>query len=255
MLSNRLNRRLFLRSLLLSTGSLLLPQPAQANSWSYTGKTDPESWGTLSPTFQACKNGKEQSPINLPDAVALDSRELAIAYHSSPLTLLNNGITLQGNYKPGSWLHLNNQAYELLQFHFHSPSEHQVAGKAFEMELHLVHRSPAGALAVIGVLIQAGKRNPVIQRIWDEIPGAMNVEKYVPEIEINAEKLLPQDRNFYQYTGSLTTPPCSEGVQWMVMREAIALSSGQIDRFHQVFARNSRPIQPLNQRTFPTALN
>jgi carbonic anhydrase len=213
------------------------------------GKNNAENWGTLSPSFQACQDGKEQSPIDLPNAVDLSSQELAIAYHSSPLILLNNGITLQGNCQPGSWLHLNNQSYELLQFHFHSPSEHQIAGKAFDMELHLVHRSLAGALAVIGVLIQKGKENPLIQKIWEAMPNEMNVEKYVPEIEINAEKLLPKDRSFYQYTGSLTTPPCSEGVEWIVMQEAIALSSGQVDRFQQVFARNARPIQPLNQRT------
>jgi carbonic anhydrase len=250
-----LNRRLFLKSLALSTGSLLLhPPSALADSWGYTGKINPENWGKLSPDFQACQNGTEQSPIDLPDAVDLGFKDLAIDYHYSPLTLFNNGLTLRGDYQPGSWIQLGDQAYELLQFHFHSPSEHQIAGKAFDMELHLVHRNQAGALVVIGVLIEKGKQNPMVQKIWDVMPNEVNVEKRIPELQINVEKLLPKDRSFYRYTGSLTTPPCSEGVEWIVMRETIALSPNQISRFQQAFPQNARPIQPMNQRTFKPTL-
>jgi carbonic anhydrase len=247
-----LNRRRFLlKSLALSAGSILLqPSAARADAWGYTGKIKPENWGTLSPDFQACQIGTEQSPVNLPDAVDLGSKDLAIAYQDTPLKLENNGLTLRTDYQPGSWLYLKDQAYQLLQLHFHSPSEHQIAGKAFDMELHLVHRDQAGGLAVIGVFIEKGKENPIVQKIWDAMPNDINTSKSIPDIKINAENLLPKNRSFYRYEGSLTTPPCSEGVEWIVMRSPITLSASQIDRFQQTFAQNARPIQPLNQRSW-----
>jgi carbonic anhydrase len=247
-------RRFFLKSLALSTGSLLIHPTAFAESWGYTGDTQPENWSTLSPDFQACKNGKEQSPVDLPDAVDLGSKDLAIDYKTSPLVLVNNGLTLRADYAPGSTITLDGQPYDLIQFHFHTPSEHLIAEKPYAMELHLVHRNQAGALAVIGLFIEAGKQNPIVQKIWDVMPDQPNTEKAVRELLVNADRLLPKNRSFYRYQGSLTTPPCSEGVAWIVMREPIALSSKQIARFQQLFDHNARPVQPMNQRSLRSSL-
>jgi carbonic anhydrase len=249
-----LTRRFFLKSLALSSGSLLLPSPALAESWGYAGDTKPENWSKLSSDFQACKNGKEQSPVDLPDAVDLGSKDLAIAYQDSPLVLVNNGLTLRADYAPGSSITLDGQPYELIQFHFHTPSEHLIAEKPYDMELHLVHRNQAGALAVIGVFIEKGKGNPIVQKIWDVMPNP-NAKEKIANATVNAESLLPKNRIFYRYQGSLTTPPCSEGVEWIVMRQPIALSAEQIDRFQQLFDPNARPVQPMNQRHLRSSMS
>jgi carbonic anhydrase len=247
-------RRFFLKSLALSTGSLLIQPIALAESWGYTGDTKPENWSKLSPDFQTCKNGNAQSPVDLPDAVDLGSKDLAIDYKDSPLVLVNNGLTLRADYAPGSTITLDGQPYDLLQFHFHTPSEHLIAEKPYAMELHLVHRNPAGVLAVIGVFIEQGQQNPIVQKIWDVMPDQPDTEKAVRELTVNADRLLPKHRTFYRYQGSLTTPPCSEGVEWIVMREPIALSVAQIDRFQQLFDPNARPVQPMNQRQLRSSL-
>ncbi|MGG6293438.1 carbonic anhydrase [Leptolyngbya sp. AN02str] len=211
--------------------------------WDYVGTNEPSAWGTLSPDFATCAIGHAQSPINLTDGTPHDSVPLEIHYTDSPLRLLNTGRTIQVNYEPGSFITLNGETLHLLQFHFHHPSEHRIKGKPADMELHLLHRSDAGKLAVVGVMLQAGKPNATLQPIWDRLPDVLGVEQVNRELRVDARELLPGDRHFFSYSGSLTTPPCTEGVTWLVMQQSVELSKAQIERFAALYPRNARPIQ------------
>ena len=164
-----------------------------------------------------------------------------------PLEVLNNGHTVQVNYAPGSTVSINGETYNLLQFHFHTPSEHLFAGKAAPMELHLVHQNAAKELAVVGIPIVVGKANPVIEQIWANIPAASET-KQVAGVMMNATDLLPSSLAYQSYAGSLTTPPCSEAVKWNVMAEPIELSQEQIETFENLYQMNARPVQPTNGR-------
>jgi carbonic anhydrase len=168
-------------------------------------------------------------------------------YKPSPLKIVNNGHTIQVNYAPGSYAELGGKRYELAQFHFHSPSEHTVAGKHSEMEVHLVHRDSEGGLAVVGVLLRKGHEIAGLQGVWDHLP--QNEEETTVEgASVDASSLLPRHSEFYNYSGSLTTPPCSEGVAWYVMVEPVEVSVEQIGAFQAIVSANARPVQPLNGR-------
>jgi len=249
-----MNRRELVR--LLATGafgtSLTASVAAYAEGkkethWGYIGEASPDRWADLSSEYKLCRVGKEQTPINLDQAI---KSELAIAtsYKEAPLKILNNGHTIQVNYEAGSSVTINGQSFELLQFHFHNPSEHKVMGKALDMELHLVHKNKAGNLAVVGVFLKQGEFNPVIQKIWDVMPAVKTPEKMIAGAMVNANQLLPKSPGFYEYFGSLTTPPCSEGVTWIVMNQPLEVSSSQLQQFAKIFPLNARPIQPQNRR-------
>lgn len=216
--------------------------------WGYIGESGVKNWGNLSPEFQVCKTGIQQSPIDLQGAIAAQMSPIEIDYQESPLRIVNNGHTIQVNYEPGSSIKLDGQIFNLVQFHFHDPSEHTIEKKPFDMELHLVHRSEAGALAVIGVLLKQGQHNAALQPIWDAFPNRNEPEQVVKTVKINAEEFLPKDRNVYRYFGSLTTPPCSQGVNWIVMQQPIEISQDQIERFANLISIDARPVQPLNNR-------
>lgn len=220
--------------------------------WGYAdGEGGPENWGMLNEDFAACSVGQEQSPINLTGAVDSELAQLSLAYQPTPLKILNNGHTVQVNYEPGSVLTLDSEAFELLQFHFHTPSEHTVAGEAIAMEVHLVHQNPeTKALAVVGVFMKEGLENPEIAAIWPSMPTSKADEKTIDDQMVNVAKLLPSDTDsFYRYYGSLTTPPCSEVVNWIVMKEPIEVSRSQIKQFAAAVGEmNARPVQPLNRR-------
>lgn len=227
--------------------------PARATSvrWGYIGKAGPEHWGELSPEFQLCQIGKQQTPIDLQiaDVENVISQDLLrINYQPTALHLINNGKTIQVNYQAGSYLKYRDQKFELLQFHFHHFSEHRLNGKLYDMELHLVHRSQNGNLAVMAVFLQTGKFNPTLQIIWDAIPQQQGVEKTIEDTIIDASRFLPAQQTFFTYYGSLTTPPCSENVLWCVMETPIEASDTQISQFSQLFPLNARPLQPLNDR-------
>lgn len=219
-----------------------------APHWSYGGEENPTHWGDLSPDYHLCAVGRDQSPINL-DHMKHNGElpPLQLSYRSAPLKIVNNGHTIQVNYGPGSSLTLDGDRYELIQFHFHTPSEHLVEGEASAMELHLVHRNAQGKLAVIGVMINEGEENEALKAIWANFP-AVKEEKTVAQTTINAAALLPGDRGYSHYQGSLTTPPCSEGVQWFVMDQAITASAEQIEAFMEEYSYNARPVQPQNGR-------
>ncbi|MBI5345479.1 MAG: carbonic anhydrase family protein, partial [Deltaproteobacteria bacterium] len=173
--------------------------------------------------------------------------DIAFSYKKSTLNIVNNGHTIQVNYDKGSSIKVDGMDYELVQFHFHNPSEHTVSGKAFANEMHLVHRNAKGGLAVVGVLIEAGKEAASFKDIWANLPGKAD-EKRSLHVTINADELLPKARTFYRYTGSLTTPPCSEGVTWLVLKTPVQMSEAQLKAFNDIFKVNNRPVQPVNDR-------
>ncbi|MGB3642024.1 MAG: carbonic anhydrase [Rivularia sp. (in: cyanobacteria)] len=218
------------------------------SSWGYIGEKGPENWGTLSEDFYACQSGASQSPVNLQSAVDADLPPLKINYKDTPLRIINNGHTIKVNYQPESILTLDGEPYELLQFHFHHPSEHKVDGVALPMELHLVHKNKKGDLAVVGVFLKKGESNPTLQKIWRSLPIKENREQTVSNVNINAADLLPENKDYYRYFGSLTTPPCSETVNWIVLKEPVEISLQQVKKFAQIFPMNARPVQIVKRR-------
>ena len=222
-----------------------------AAHWSYDGAEGPEHWGDLSPDYTACKAGRMQSPID----IAADATGLSVgisgndyAYQETPLSILHNGHTVQLNYAPGSSMSVEGEKYDLLQFHFHAPSEHTVGGKHYPMEAHFVHQDSHGGLAVIGVMIEEGAANAALADAWAHLPAHETAAQMVADVSVNASAVLPADGRYYHYKGSLTTPPCSEGVRWFVLSEPISMSAAQIKKFEDTAAPNARPVQPLNAR-------
>lgn len=231
--------------------SCILPLPTLAKvltpQWGYEGATNPTKWGKIARDFATCELGVDQSPIDITGVAKGQPAQIAFNYKSSPLAVVNNGHSIQVNYEPGSTISIDGEEYQLLQFHFHTPSEHKIAGKAAAMELHFVHRDPAGKLAVVGVMINEGKENPLIAKVWNAIPSAGKTNT-VNNINIDANNLLPLHKSYYSYAGSLTTPPCSEGVKWNVLAEPITVSKAQIREFEKFYPVNARPIQPTRTR-------
>jgi len=226
--------------------------------WHYEGDEGPEHWGSISPKFASCQNGRAQSPIDIVAPSGRDASD-AIALTFAPATLrivhqehvadaINNGHTIQVNYSEGDTLTVGGRAYRLVQYHFHAASEHTVNGRQFPMEMHLVHTDAEGQLAVIGVLIVEGAHNAAFDPIWTNLPATKGVEHHLEHVTVDVDALLPAVRTTYRYDGSLTTPPCSEGVKWFVMTTPIALSPAQIGAFTALFHGNNRPVQPLNGR-------
>jgi len=216
--------------------------------WTYEGEDGPARWGALDASFAACASGAEQSPIDLAGAAAEDLANIAFNYQSTDVRILNNGHTVQVNYDPGSFLEVDGERYDLAQFHFHAPSEHTIDGKPSAAELHLVHKNAAGKLAVVGVMIDEGAENAAVAPVWGNLPATESAEASLG-IRFNAADVLPADRTTYRYPGSLTTPPCTEGVRWHVMTQPIEMSPGQIEAFHSLFAAgNNRPVQSVNAR-------
>jgi len=214
--------------------------------WSYEGHEGPENWGNLSHDYEMCKTGKAQSPIDISSISSAALEDIESSYKKTSLDVVNNGHTIQVNYNNGSSIRVDGKTYNLLQFHFHSPSEHHVDGKPADMVAHLVHQANDGQLAVIGVLINKGNNNKTIETIWNNMSASQGNRK--SSAMINVADLLPSDLSYYNYSGSLTTPPCSEGVNWMVLQNPIQASAGQIARFNEIFTKSVRPVQPLNKR-------
>lgn len=221
---------------------------AQPAHWTYGGAGGPEHWGELSPKFSVCSSGRNQSPVNLTAPIKAKLPTLSMSYGASGDEVLNNGHTVQVNFKPGDVLTVGAHRYELKQFHFHKPSENQINGKLFPMEAHLVHADAEGNLAVVAVMIEDGASNPMLQAVWAGMPEKADVKVALPK-PVSAQDLLPAQRDYYQFSGSLTTPPCSEGVLWLVMKQPVTASAAQIERFgHVMHHDNNRPVQPLYSR-------
>lgn len=202
------------------------------------------------------ETGMQQSPIDLPSDATAAPHALALRYAPTPLVVGNNGYTIQIDYAPGSLLVTGDRQFCLTQFHFHRRSEHTIDGVPAEMELHLVHQDTAGNLAVVGVLFTAGRQHEALQRVWDNMPTNVDEKRLAPGEAIYAADLLPADLSYYHYVGSLTTPPCTEGVLWFVLSEMVEVSPGQVEQFAALFPQNFRWLQPLNGRavTFSRAV-
>jgi carbonic anhydrase len=218
--------------------------------WTYSGKTGPEKWSDLEKDFEKCSLGQFQSPIDIPDATTRkgDFPDLLFVYKPSPLRIVDNGHTIQVDYAPGSTVTVDGHRYELVQFHFHRPSEEKIDGRGHDMVIHLVHKDAGGKLAVLAVLLDRGTENPAIATLWENLPKGKEKEAVVPGTTINAVDLLPNDKGYYSFTGSLTTPPCSEDVTWFVLKSPIQLSAEQVARFEKIYPMNARPVQPVNGR-------
>ncbi len=233
----------------LSSPSLRAAIASESNvEWGYEEENGPELWGELSPDFGVCQAGQQQSPIDLEGALPAKLPELRLSYQEEALRIVNNGHTLQINTSPGNRITLGGQDFELLQFHFHHPSEHAVNGQRYLMETHFVHRNEHGEFVVLGALMQEGTKNEVLQLILESMPAIAGPEHTIAEVKVNMVQLLPEDQSAYQYFGSLTTPPCSELVRWIVFQQPIEISKEQAEQFAKVFPWNARPLQPLNRR-------
>lgn len=220
----------------------------QSVEWGYEGAGAPENWGRLNTDYAACETGTRQSPINLTRANETDLPDPEFNYQSPPQALENLGHTLQVNYEPGSSMTVGDTEYELAQFHFHTPSEHRLEGKEYPSEVHFVHRGPNDDLAVVGVLIQEGSENAALSNLWRQLPETKGESRQLTSTQVNAQRLLPQDTEHFLYSGSLTTPPCSEGVTWMVLNEPIEMSAEQISTLRSIIGTSNRPVQPLGDR-------
>jgi len=252
--TNRYSMKKSLIMLVTVIFTLLMTSLAQASEkgagphWSYTGKAGPNHWGKLSSKFATCSKGDRQSPVDISHAESGHLDGISFSYGESRLKILNNGHTIQVNDESSSYVILNGgQRYKLLQFHFHSPSENALEGHRFPMEMHLVHQNDNGGLGVVGVFIDIGAHNPLIQSLWDSIPheeGHVDVSSTL----VNPAELLPVNGSYYHFTGSLTTPPCSENVSWNVLKNPIHASKAQVDHFLSIIGENARPLQKLNKR-------
>ncbi len=215
--------------------------------WGYKGDIGPDRWGDLSPEYKLCKTGKNQSPIDIRNAKKEKLPKINFNYQDSILNITNSGYTIQLKYDKGSYVKYEDKKCDLLQLHFHTPSEHLINGRAFPMEAHLVHKCDDGKLLIIGVMVRQGKEHSLIKDIWTVMPEKAG-ESVKVDVKINAKGILPKDRSYYAYSGSLTIPPCSEDVTWIIMKESIEVSSEQISRFRELYDVNSRPVQPINDR-------
>ncbi len=215
--------------------------------WSYQGAAGPQTWGGLKPEFTLCGNGQRQSPIDIRGGLAVDLDPVKFNYQASPFGVIDNGNTVQANVAAGNHIEVGGKRFELVQFHFHRPSEERIDGRQFEMSLHLVHKDGQGRLAVVAVLMDKGEPQPAVQKVWNNLPLEKG-EELSARAPLELAELLPTDRRYYTYMGSLTTPPCSEGVQWVVMRQPVSMSPEQIELFARIYPMNARPVQQVSGR-------
>jgi carbonic anhydrase len=238
-------------TLLLTTTLPFVPKASASAAgvhWEYSGDSGPPNWAKLTPEYGACGTGSNQSPINLTGLIDAQLKPIPFSYVSGRPEILNNGHTIQVNPSAGSSIEVDGIKFELKQFHFHAPSENQINGKSFPLEVHLVHADRDGNLAVVAVMVAEGKANKLLAEAWANIPKTEGEKTTLPA-ELSPVDILPTHHNYYRFSGSLTTPPCSEGVRWLVMKNSITASKAQIDQFKQVMHHpNNRPIQPIKAR-------
>ncbi|HZL31849.1 MAG TPA: carbonic anhydrase [Pseudolabrys sp.] len=242
-----MNRRYALKAL---AGLALCPLCAStgfAADWGYEGEHGPSHWGDVDAASKVCSIGSQQSPINIESSIKSQLPPLQISWRKKPDMIVNNGHTIQVNAEPGNTLQVGKDNYDLLQYHFHHPSEHLIAGKSYPMEVHFVHRDKAGALAVVGALMTAGKPNAAFKQIIADMPAAAGAPVKMKAVA-DPNAMLPVKRGYYRYSGSLTTPPCSEVVNWLLLRDPISVAQADIDAFGKLFPMNARPAQKDNRR-------
>jgi len=249
MISTLISRSLMAVSVMAGLAS----QQAMAAHWEYKGEHGASHWAEVDPAFKECTLGQHQSPVDIvkTDKVALPA--LQFDYKAGAPVIWNNGHTVQVNVPAGSKLTVGDQTYDLLQFHFHAPSEEAFNGKRYPMVAHLVHKTASGQLGVVAVLIRAGKPNTALAPIFDHLPR-VGEKISVDDLSLDMAAVLPSERGYYNFEGSLTTPPCSEGVNWMVLKSPIELSRAQIQSFQRMIKFNARPLQPLNGRVIKESM-
>jgi len=242
---------LVISSLILGACSFQQAQESQPVSapahWTYEGEEGPEHWGEIDPTYATCGTGTKQSPINITAPNEKDLANIVFHYQPSEVNILNNGHTVQVNYDAGSYIEWDSVRYDVAQFHYHAPSEHTIDGKSFAAEIHIVHKNADGQLAVVGILLKEGAENKAFAPFINNLPVEKTDAKDAGA-KINAADFLPTAQTTYRYSGSLTTPPCSEGVSWLVMTTPVELSSAQLNKLDALFENNNRPVQKLNDR-------
>ena len=217
-----------------------------AKHWAYEGEGGPEQWADLAPENAVCRAGSAQSPIDIVKSQPGAGGRTHIKWQPAALTMVNNGHTVQADLANGGTIDVDGVPYTLVQFHFHAPSEHTVNGKRFAMETHFVHKSQQGELAVVGVLHEAGAANEALGPLWSTLPKATEEKKQIGSFD--CASLLPKDRSMYRYAGSLTTPPCSEGVRWQLLQTPATVSEAQVKAFQEIVKPNARPVQPVRAR-------
>jgi carbonic anhydrase len=245
----------WLPSILLIMATAAVPSGALAQwktPWDYAGPRGPDHWGALDPAYAPCSSGLAQSPIDIRATTTADLSPLRFDYRSNPLRgLTDNGKTIRVNYHAphnDDFLVVGPDRYRLDQFHFHRPSEERVNGRQYDMSLHLMHETADGRVAGVAVLLTAGKANPTVEQLWDHMPKVVGTEDSIVGVEIAPGSLLPQDLGYYTYSGSLTAPPCTEGVTWFVLKTPVEISSSQIAAFARRYPHDVRQVQPLNGR-------
>ena len=226
----------------------IAPAPAvHGTQWSYEGETGPANWARINPDWASCSSGTRQSPIDIRDGIKLDLEPIVFDYQPSSFTVLDNGHTVEVALGAGNFITIMNRRYDLQQFHFHRPSEERINGKSFDMSVHLVHKDGAGRQAVVALLLERGTAQSAIQMVWNNLP----LEKHDiirPTTLFNASDLLPAQHEYFIYMGSMATPPCSEGVLWMVMKQPVQAAPAQMALFSRLYPYNVRPTQPSSGR-------
>jgi carbonic anhydrase len=220
-----------------------------AHEWDYEpGAKGPVKWGALKKEFSSCSIGHAQSPIDIRATSKEKLPAIEFAYKPFGLKEIDNGHTVQVNIDAGNGIMVDGKRYELLQFHFHTPSEEWINGKPYPLVAHLVHKSAEGKLAVVALLFKQGKENPMLKTVWEYLPKEAGHEMAAPGVSLDLAAALPPTQGYYNFAGSLTTPPCSEEVNWMVLKTPVELSKAQLARFHKMYKHNARPVQPLHGR-------
>lgn len=223
------------------------PPVARGTHWSYEGDSGPANWSKINVDWAKCGNGSRQSPIDIRDGMKVELEQISFDYHPSSFNVVDNGHTVQVGVSGGNYITVQNRMFELQQFHFHRPSEERINGKAFEMVVHLVHRDAEGRLAVLALLLERGAPQATIQTVWNNLP-LEKFETMQPTILLDPAEMLPVRRDYYTYMGSMTSPPCSEGVLWLVMKQPVQASPAQMALFSRLYPLNARPVQPGNGR-------
>jgi carbonic anhydrase len=216
--------------------------PAHSSEWSYEGENGPQAWAKLAPEYAKCGSGERQSPIDLRDGMKLDLEPIAFEYRPSGFKVIDNGHTIQANIGGWNAMRVMGRRFKLVQLHFHRPSEEMIDGRQFDMVAHLVHKDSEGRLAVVAVLIENGARQPAIQAVLNNLPLEKG-EEMPAATNLDLNQILPENRRYFTYMGSLTTPPCSEDVLWVVMKQPVQASADQLNLFARLYPMNARPVQ------------
>jgi carbonic anhydrase len=234
------------------------PQPSSAkvtpnhgeNHWAYHGENGPQAWGQLNPEFKLCAAGQRQSPINIDESSTLQgpAEPLRFNYQPSTGSVVHNGYTIQVDVVGDNAVTVRDSTFKLVQLYFHTPSEIRINDRSAAMSAYLVHKNDKGQLAVVAVLLDPGAANALINTVWTYMPLDAGDRVRLPADAINLNELLPKDQRYYQFMGSLTTPPCTEGVLWLVLKQTTPISPEQLKLFTQLFPNNARPVQALNGR-------